>query len=167
MPSLFVLLPIYLRRLGSHEHFATYSYIRKGSPQGSGAIGAKPPREDTAARQHRNLLSMAPALRTSSLVDQAHFSLANGICFLQTPPSISCLHGCVCLSLICHKYSPTILSLAYRILIQNTLSHVKHETGIEEPSWLPRTRRLTVKGCRWKTLESWLSWLVCRPEARV
>lgn len=77
-----------------------------------------------------------------------------------------CLHGCVFDLRTCHKYLSLTLSWVCRVLSYDSLYHVKHETIVNEPPWLPHSRRLTVKGCRSKTLGLWLSWLVCPPEVR-
>lgn len=93
-------------------------------------------------------------------------SLAHGNCSPYKARGTSCSHGCVLDSSIYHQYSAIILSYSWRILIVDTSSHVKHETSVEQPSWVLRTGRLIFLGCRWKTLESWLLWSVCPPEAR-
>ncbi len=92
-------------------------------------------------------------------------SLSTGISSLHKSSSTSSLHGCALHSPIFLKYLSTILSHC-RIFTYTTLSHVKHATNVNKPSWLFRTGRLTVKGCRSKTLELWLSWLVCPLEVR-
>ena len=75
-------------------------------------------------------------------------SLAQGTYSSYKPRGTSCSHGCVLDSPIYHQHSSNFLSHSRRILIVNTLSHVKHVTSLKGPSWLPRTGRLTVRGCR-------------------
>ena len=77
--------------------------------------------------------------------------------------------ACMALSLILIPFTniyPQILPCDCRIFFYSTPYQVKHETSVNKPSWLPLTGRLTLKVCRSKTLESWLLWLVCPPEAR-
>ena len=163
MPRLFVIFRIiYVTgTLGSHEPLQALTRpFRKALRRDYIANGAPPPEDQniyTAKRQHRRCsLWVLPS--TPSVLSILPPALAHGFSFLRKLRNRFCLHGCVFDSRICHIYPFNILSLTCSVVIDNTSSHLKHEISVEEPSWLCHSGRLTVKGCRSKTPELWLSW---------